>query len=47
MSAKELGKIVMTTRRKMLARSSVGFGLTALTGLLSAPRAGLVAAEKA
>ena len=46
MFAKELANIA-TTRRNMLARSSVGFGLTALTGLLSTPRSGLIAAEKA
>ena len=35
------------TRRNMLARSSVGFGLTALTGLLATQQSGLRAAEPA
>ena len=47
MSAKKSGHIATTTRRNLLAHSSVGFGLTALTGFLSTHRSGLVAAEKA
>ena len=37
--------ILPITRRNMLARSSVGFGLTALTGLLATQSLGLRAAE--
>ena len=47
MSAIKSGHIATTTRRNLLAHSSVGFGLTALTGFLSTHRSGLVAAEKA
>ena len=36
---------VTITRRNMLARGSIGFGLTALTGLLATHRPGLFAAE--
>ena len=36
---------VTITRRNMLARGSIGFGLTALTGLLATHRLGLFAAE--
>ena len=37
--------VLPITRRNMLARSSVGFGLTALTGLLATQKSGLRAAE--
>jgi hypothetical protein len=37
--------VLPITRRNMLARSSVGFGLTALTGLLATQSSGLCAAE--
>ena len=47
MSAKKSDDIATATRRNMLAHSSVGFGLTALTGVWSTHRSGLVAAEKA
>lgn len=41
----ELYDLAPITRRNMLARNSVGFGLTALTGLLAAPQKGLRAAD--
>ena len=47
MSAKKTRRIATLTRRKMLARSSVGFGLTALRGLLSGQRPDLFASGAA
>ena len=36
---------VVNTRRDMMSRSSLGFGLTALSGLLATDRSGVYASE--
>lgn len=41
MSGKKTRGVEMISRRKMLARSSIGFGLTALTGMMTKPTSGV------